>query len=231
MTHSSTQTGSVVIAPTAGQGTTWNLPPAMETIEPVSPGTVPGTLTATPSMASSCTTIGLWVWSLTSCRSQLMLPAPVPIRQTSPSALVIGIVGNWMPLMVKYHTPPEKLSSSALASSPGQEPLRWGSPGAANWAQNSASVWPSISPSATGTSPKPKSLVPFAATCTSLSSRCRTLASGHGVLLTSPVTVSPTLPMVSRPDMPCDSCSSAMPCTCAWYQSRPDGWLRGTGIL
>ena len=53
-----------------------------------------------PSMAMSCTVIGLWFWSLISCRSQLRLPAPVPIRQISPSGAVIGTVGYWMPLTV-----------------------------------------------------------------------------------------------------------------------------------
>src|SRR5215468_2492188 len=241
MTHSSTQTGSVPIGPVValGQGTTWNLPPAMETIEPTSPGTVPGTETATPSRAISCTTIGLPVWSPTSRRSQLKLPAPVPSRQISPSGLETGMVGNWVPLTVKYHTPPVKLSSPlAVWSTPAHEPWRTSVAVAGNWLQNAASVWPSISPSATGCGPQgtlphvaPKSLVPAAATWTSLSSRWRTLASGHGAGLTSPVTMSPTLPMVSSPDVQCDSCSSAMPCKCAWYQSRPEGWFGGTGIL
>ena len=59
-----------------------------------------------PSMAMSCTVIGFPVASLISCRSQLRLPVPLAIRQISPSGLVIGIVGYWMPLMVEYHTPP-----------------------------------------------------------------------------------------------------------------------------
>ena len=72
MIHWSTQTGTAPIDPvvTLGQGTTWNLPPAMETIELTSPGTVPGIVTATPSMAISCTAIGVRVWSSTSRRCQ-----------------------------------------------------------------------------------------------------------------------------------------------------------------
>src|SRR5215470_13593133 len=104
MTHSSTQTGTVVITVTLGQGTTWNLPRAMETIEFI--GVSWGRVTTMPSMATSCTVIGCFVWSLTSCRSQLRLPAPLEIRQISPSGRVIGIVGYWTPLTVKYHTPP-----------------------------------------------------------------------------------------------------------------------------
>src|SRR5260370_33439919 len=97
MTHSSTQTGTVVITVTLGHGTTWNLPPAMETVELI--GVFWGRVTAMPSMAMSFTGIGCWVWSMTSCRSQLRLPAPLAIRQSSPSGLVIGIGGYWTPLI------------------------------------------------------------------------------------------------------------------------------------
>src|SRR5258708_23304737 len=103
MTHSSTQTGTVVITVTLGQGTTWNLPPAMETVELI--GVSWGRVTAMPSMAMSCTVIGCWVWSLTSCRSQLRLPGPLAIRQSSPSGLAVGIVGYLMAVAGEDHTP------------------------------------------------------------------------------------------------------------------------------
>src|SRR5215471_8296066 len=98
MTHSVTQIGTDGIPPcaptwTLGHGTTLNLPPAMETVAPV--GVSSGRLTAMPSMATNCTAIGWWVWSLISCRAQERLPVPVAIRQISPSGLVIGIVGYW----------------------------------------------------------------------------------------------------------------------------------------
>src|SRR4051794_20364442 len=122
MTISSTQTGTEEpIVWTAGQGTTRNLPPAMVTM--VFIGVSCGRCTETPSMARSCTIIALPVALLSSCRSYDRLPPAVPMRQISPSGSVIGTVGYWMPLSVKYHLPPVKLlPSSALLSWPGQEP-------------------------------------------------------------------------------------------------------------
>src|SRR5262245_63360609 len=51
------------------------------------------------------------VTSSTSCRSQLRLPAPVPTRQTSPSAAVIGTVGYTSPLRVRSEEHTSELQS------------------------------------------------------------------------------------------------------------------------
>ena len=230
MTNSSTQTGTVVITVASGQGTTLNLPPAMlhhgagrRVLRQVHGDAVDG-----DELHHHRLVVGVV--------DQLQIVAEAAGAGADPPDFAVrrgdrdgGIL---LPADGEVPRAAGEIVAAVRHCCPG--------PGTSRGAPRRAAGIGCRIPDPPGSAPRRRR--PAAGRCRSarcrrpatwmsLSIMWRTLASGNGALLASPVTLSPTLPMVMRPDMALDTWLSAMPCTCGWNQSRPDGWLVGTGIL